>query len=91
MTVNRVCGSGAQAIARAAQEIMLGFIDSAVAGGMENMDRAPYLMNSGRWGYRMGDAEIFDSMLMGRAQRCVLRPALWLAYRGYRTIPSDHP
>src|SRR5450830_620250 len=64
MTVNRVCGSGAQAIASAAQEIMLGFIDSAVAGGMENMDRAPYLMNSGRWGYRMGDGQIFDAMLM---------------------------
>ena len=64
MTVNRVCGSGAQAIASAAQEIMLGFIESAVAGGMENMDRAPYLMNSGRWGYRMGDGQIFDSMLM---------------------------
>ena len=64
MTVNRVCGSGAQAIASAAQEIMLGFADSAVAGGMENMDRAPYLMGSGRWGYRMGDAQIFDSMLM---------------------------
>jgi acetyl-CoA C-acetyltransferase len=64
MTVNRVCGSGAQAIASAAQEIMLGFIDSAVAGGMENMDRAPYLMSSGRWGYRMGDGQLFDSMLM---------------------------
>ncbi len=64
MTVNRVCGSGAQAIASAAQEVMLGFIDSAVAGGMENMDRAPYLMNSGRWGYRMGDGQIFDAMLM---------------------------
>ena len=64
MTVNRVCGSGAQAIASAAQEIMLGFANSAVAGGMENMDRAPYLMTSGRWGYRMGDAQIFDSMLM---------------------------
>src|SRR5512143_375777 len=64
MTVNRVCGSGAQAIASAAQEIMLGFIDSAIAGGMENMDRAPYLMSSGRWGYRMGDGQIFDSMLM---------------------------
>jgi acetyl-CoA C-acetyltransferase len=64
MTVNRVCGSGAQAIANAAQEVMLGLIDSAVAGGMENMDRAPYLMGSGRWGYRMGDAQIFDSMLM---------------------------
>ena len=63
MTVNRVCGSGAQAIATAAQEIMLGFIDSAVAGGMENMDRAPYLMSGGRWGYRMGDAQIYDAML----------------------------
>jgi acetyl-CoA C-acetyltransferase len=64
LTVNRVCGSGAQAIASAAQEIMLGLINSAVAGGMENMDRAPYLMSSGRWGYRMGDGQIFDAMLM---------------------------
>lgn len=64
MTVNRVCGSGAQAIVSAAQEVMLGFIDSAIAGGMENMDRAPYLMSSGRWGYRMGDGQIFDAMLM---------------------------
>lgn len=63
LTVNRVCGSGAQAIASAAQEVMLGFVKSAIAGGMENMDRAPYLMTSGRRGYRMGDARIFDSML----------------------------
>jgi acetyl-CoA C-acetyltransferase len=63
MTVNRICGSGAQAIVSAAQEIMLGMLDSAVAGGMENMDRAPYLVAGGRWGYRMGDAEIYDSML----------------------------
>jgi acetyl-CoA C-acetyltransferase len=63
MTVNRVCGSGAQAIASAAQEVWLGFTDAAIAGGMENMDAAPYLMASGRWGYRMGDAEIYDSML----------------------------
>ena len=63
MTVNRVCGSGAQAIVSAAQEIMLGMLDSAVAGGMENMDMAPYLVPGGRWGYRMGDAEIYDSML----------------------------
>jgi acetyl-CoA C-acetyltransferase len=63
MTVNRVCGSGAQAIASAAQEIWLGDIDAAIAGGMENMDQAPYLMAGGRWGYRMGDAEIYDSML----------------------------
>jgi len=63
MTVNRVCGSGAQAIASAAQEIWLGNLHSAVAGGMENMDMAPYLMGSGRWGYRMGNAQIYDSML----------------------------
>lgn len=63
MTVNRVCGSGAQAIASAAQDIWLGFGDAAVAGGMENMDQAPYLMGGGRWGYRMGDAQIYDSML----------------------------
>ena len=63
MTVNRVCGSGAQAIASAAQEVMLGMVDCAIAGGMENMDRAPYLMGGGRWGYRLGNAEIFDSVL----------------------------
>jgi acetyl-CoA C-acetyltransferase len=63
LTVNRVCGSGAQAIASAAQEIWLGFADAAIAGGMENMDLAPYLMGGGRWGYRMGDAQIYDAML----------------------------
>ncbi len=63
MTVNRVCGSGAQAIASAVQEIWLGHVDLAIAGGMENMDQAPYLMAGGRWGYRMGDAQIYDSML----------------------------
>ena len=63
MTVNRVCGSGAQAVASAAQEIWLGQVDAAIAGGMENMDRAPYLLPSGRWGQRMGDAQIYDSML----------------------------
>jgi acetyl-CoA C-acetyltransferase len=63
MTVNRVCGSGAQAIASLAQEIWLGLADTGIAGGMENMDAAPYLMSEGRWGYRMGDAQIHDSML----------------------------
>jgi acetyl-CoA C-acetyltransferase len=63
MTVNRVCGSGAQAIVTVAQEIWLGQNQIGVAGGMENMDRAPYLMDGGRWGYRMGPAEIHDSML----------------------------
>ena len=63
MTVNRVCGSGAQAIASAALEILAGYASCAIAGGMENMDQAPYLMAGGRWGYRMGDAQIYDSML----------------------------
>ncbi|MBS0521825.1 MAG: acetyl-CoA C-acetyltransferase [Proteobacteria bacterium] len=63
MTVNRVCGSGAQAIASAAQEVWLGFAKAMVAGGMENMDMAPYLMAGGRWGYRMGNAQIYDAML----------------------------
>jgi acetyl-CoA C-acetyltransferase len=54
MTVNRVCGSGAQAIVTAAQQIATGEVNVAIAGGMENMDRAPYLMDGGRWGYRMG-------------------------------------
>ena len=63
LTVNRVCGSGAQAIVSAALEVMTGNIRCAIAGGMENMDMAPYLMAGGRWGYRMGDAQIYDSML----------------------------
>ena len=63
LTVNRVCGSGAQAIVTAAQEIASGILQIAIAGGMENLDRAPYLLDGGRWGYRMGPAEIHDSML----------------------------
>ena len=63
MTLNRVCGSGAQAIVTAAQQIAAGEVNAAIAGGMENMDRAPYLMDGGRWGYRMGPAVIHDSML----------------------------
>jgi acetyl-CoA C-acetyltransferase len=63
LTVNRVCGSGAQAIATAATEILSGYVSCAIAGGMENMDQAPYLLPGGRWGHRMGDAQILDSML----------------------------
>jgi acetyl-CoA C-acetyltransferase len=63
MTVNRVCGSGAQAIVSAAQEILVGMTDVAAAGGMENMDLAPYLVPRGRWGYRMGNGILYDSML----------------------------
>lgn len=63
LTVNRVCGSGAQGIVSAALEVGAGMIDCAVAGGMENMDRAPYLLPQGRWGARMGDVTLLDSML----------------------------
>jgi acetyl-CoA C-acetyltransferase len=63
MTVNRVCGSGAQAIVSAAQEILLGSVEVAVAGGMENMDLAPFLVLRGRWGYRLGDGHLYDSVL----------------------------
>jgi acetyl-CoA C-acetyltransferase len=58
MTVNRVCGSGAQAIVSAAHEILSGAVAAAMAGGMENMDLAPYLIARGRWGYRMGDGQL---------------------------------
>ena len=63
LTVNRVCGSGAHAIANAALEIWSGMSECAIAGGMENMDRAPYLLPQGRWGARMGDVTLLDSML----------------------------
>ncbi len=63
MTINRVCGSGAQAIVSAAHEVMSGLAPCLLAGGMENMDQAPYLIPGGRWGYRMGDATVYDSML----------------------------
>ena len=63
LTVNRVCGSGAQGIVSAALEIWTGMIHCAVAGGMENMDRAPYLLPQARWGARMGDVTLLDSML----------------------------
>ena len=63
MTVNRVCGSGAEAIASAARMLRLNEAECVVAGGMENMDRAPYLLDRARWGYRMGPGKIDDAML----------------------------
>ncbi len=62
LTVNRLCGSGLQAIVSAAQHLMLGDCDVAVAGGAESMSRAAYFLPSGRWGQRMGDAAIVDAM-----------------------------
>lgn len=62
LTVNRLCGSGLQAIVSAAQHLMLGDCDVAVAGGAESMSRAAYFLPSGRWGQRMGDAPVVDAM-----------------------------
>jgi acetyl-CoA C-acetyltransferase len=63
LTLNRLCGSGLQAIVTAAQTIMLGDADVAVAGGAENMSRAPYLVPAMRWGARMNDATMIDIMV----------------------------
>lgn len=61
--VNRLCGSGLQAIVSAAQTILLGDADIAIGGGAESMSRAPYLLPMARWGSRMGDAKVVDMML----------------------------
>lgn len=63
LTVNRLCGSGLQAIVSAAQTILLGDADVAIGGGAESMSRAPYLAPMARWGARMGDAKLVDMML----------------------------
>ncbi|KVE92963.1 acetyl-CoA C-acyltransferase family protein [Burkholderia vietnamiensis] len=63
LTVNRLCGSGLQAIVSAAQTIMLGDAEVAIGGGSENMSRAPYTVPSARFGQRMGDAKLIDMML----------------------------
>jgi acetyl-CoA C-acetyltransferase len=63
LTVNRLCGSGLQAIVSAAQGILLGDADIAVGGGAESMSRAPYMTQGMRWGARMGDATMIDMMV----------------------------
>ena len=63
MTVNKVCGSGLKAVVLAAQAIAAGDADVVVAGGTENMNMAPYLLPKARFGYRMGHAELIDSMI----------------------------
>jgi acetyl-CoA C-acetyltransferase len=70
-TVNMVCGSGLKSVALASQMIRAGDVDVVVAGGMENMSRAPYLLESGRFGARMGDTQLIDSMI---------RDGLWDAF-----------
>jgi acetyl-CoA C-acetyltransferase len=62
-TVNRVCGSGLQAVVHAVEAIRVGYVDTMVAGGTESMSNAPYLLKGARWGYRMGNGEAVDSML----------------------------
>ncbi|MEL0587383.1 MAG: acetyl-CoA C-acyltransferase family protein [Candidatus Thiodiazotropha sp. (ex. Lucinoma kazani)] len=63
MNVNRLCGSGLQAIVSAAQSILLGDTKCAVAGGAENMSRVPYILPAARWGQRMGDGQMVDLMV----------------------------
>jgi acetyl-CoA C-acetyltransferase len=63
MNVNRLCGSGAQAVASAMQALALGDADFAVAGGAESMSRAPYILPAARWGQKMGDVGAQDMML----------------------------
>jgi acetyl-CoA C-acetyltransferase len=63
-TVNRVCGSGMQAVVHAVEAIRVGYVDTMIGGGTESMSNAPYLLKDARWGYRMGNAEAVDSMLL---------------------------
>jgi acetyl-CoA C-acetyltransferase len=74
MTINKVCGSGLKAVALAAQAIETGNSSVVVAGGMESMTNAPYLLPQARKGYRLGDAQIVDSMV---------HDGLWDVYNNY--------
>jgi acetyl-CoA C-acetyltransferase len=63
-TINRVCGSGMSAIVHAVEAVKAGFVDVILAGGTESMSNAPYILKGARWGYRMGNADVIDSMLV---------------------------
>ena len=63
LTINKVCGSGLKSVVLGAQSIMLGDNDVVVAGGTESMSQAPYVLNDLRWGKRMGNAEVVDTIL----------------------------
>src|SRR5919106_3106734 len=63
VTINKVCGSGLKAVMMAAQGIQLGDTEIVVAGGMESMSNAPYLLPKAREGYRLGNGELVDSMI----------------------------
>jgi len=62
-TINRVCGSGLQAVVHAVEALRVGYVDTVLAGGTESMSNAPYLLKGARWGYRMGNAEATDLMV----------------------------
>jgi acetyl-CoA C-acetyltransferase len=70
-TVNRVCGSGLQAVVHAAEAVQVGYTDVVIAGGTESMSNAPYLLKGARWGYRMGNAEVTD-YLIGEGLTCAI-------------------
>ena len=74
MTINKVCGSGMKAIMLGAQAIQLGDAEVVVAGGMESMSNTPYLLENARTGYRMGNAELVDSMI---------KDGLWDVYNNF--------
>src|SRR5271156_3043700 len=74
MTINKVCGSGLKAVALASQAVKLGESDVVVAGGMESMSNCPYLLKGARSGFRLGNQEIFDSMIVD---------GLWDVYENY--------
>ncbi len=74
MTINKVCGSGLKAVHLAAQAIIAGDADVVVAGGMENMSQAPYLLKNARDGFKMGDQKLVDSMISD---------GLWCAFNDY--------
>ena len=74
VTVNKVCGSGLKAVMMAAQAVKLGDSEMVVAGGMESMSNAPYLMPKAREGYRLGNGELVDSMI---------NDGLWCAFENY--------
>ena len=62
-TVNRVCGSGLQAVVHAVEALRVGYTELMLAGGTESMSNAPYLLTGARWGYRMGNAQVYDTMV----------------------------
>src|ERR687890_128900 len=74
VTVNKVCGSGLKAVMMAAQAVKLGDSEMVVAGGMESMSNAPYLLPKAREGYRLGNATLVDSMI---------HDGLWCAFENY--------